>query len=239
VSASRAAAAPPQGPFSLSSCSAPPAKLAAAAASPSASASAPPSASAVAAALSAPSLLQLLFPTEARVDCAAQRLDTGSARTTYACTNANIGVRLPLTTLHLLAVFVVLLLGAVLYAVVLRVAKARADRGLRLPASERPLPVGRDALSRRSQLEVFKGFAGATHDFAPEEYLLARRAEKAEKARARGGGGGGGRGGGGGGGGFSGSGSSGTGAGVGGGGGGSGSGRGAGGAAEAGGRAKR
>jgi len=152
--------------------------------SPSPSASGPPSA-AVAAALSAPSLLELLFPTEARVDCAAQRLDTASARTTYACTGANLGVRLPLTTLHLLAVFAVLLLGAVLYAVVLRVAKARADRGLRLPAAARPLPVGRDALSRRSQLEVFKGFAGATHDFAPEEFLLARRAEKAAAARGR------------------------------------------------------
>ena len=144
-----------------------------------------PSALPAAAALTAPSLFELLFPTDARVDCSAQRLDTGSARTTFACTSSNIAVRLPLTTLHLLAVFAVLLCGAVLYVIVLRVGKARADRGLRLPPAARPLPVGRDALSRSGQLAVFEGFAAASHDFAPADFLLARRAERAAAARKR------------------------------------------------------
>jgi len=154
--------------------------------SPSATPSASPTPFPPLAALTSQSLFELIFPSDVRVDCAAQRLDTGSARTTYACTSSNIAVRLPLTTLHLLVIFVVVLLGALLYVIVLRVSRARADRALRLPPAARPLPVGRDALSRRGQLDVFTGFAAASHDFSPADFLLARRAERAaERAAAR------------------------------------------------------
>lgn len=137
-----------------------------------------------AAPLSSQSLLSLLFPTGAAVDCAAFRGDSASARTTYACTTANVPVRLPLTVLHLLTVFAVLFCAAVVYVIAVRVGKARADRGLRLPPAARPLPVGRDALSRRGQLHVFEAFAAAAHDFSPAAFLRARKALRREERKA-------------------------------------------------------
>jgi len=121
-------------------------------------------------------IADLLFPTTAVVDCSSPVSAAGgeSARTSYACTSSNLPVRLPITVLQLLLLLAATLIALLLYSVFVRVCRTRLDNALKQPPTERPLPVGRDVLSRALQQQVFEGFAAASLDFSPAEIVRAR-----------------------------------------------------------------
>ena len=124
------------------------------------------------------STTEILLPTSAQVDCSSEITGLMDARTSYACTDSNLTVRLPIAVLHILALFTVFVFVGGLYFVFIRVCERRLASKLREPPTNKFLPVGRDVVSKRVQTQVFEGFASASMDFSPEEYILKRRKQR-------------------------------------------------------------
>jgi hypothetical protein len=121
---------------------------------------------------------EILIPTSANVDCSSEITGLMDARTSYACTDSNLTVRLPIAVLHILALFTVFVIAGGLYFVFIRVCERRLASKLREPSTSKFLPVGRDVVSKRVQMQVFEGFASASMDFSPEEFIILRRRQQ-------------------------------------------------------------